>query len=45
VTEPSLRRRWIAAVAVVLLVLAVWAFIEWRSQPPPPLDKQQVAPR
>jgi hypothetical protein len=29
------RREWLAAVAVLLLTLIVWGFIEWRMQPPP----------
>jgi hypothetical protein len=36
VNEPSNRRRWMAALAVILLVLAVWKFIDYRMQPPPP---------
>jgi hypothetical protein len=45
VEAPSHRRRWLAAVAVVLLVLAVWKFIDWRMQPPPPPATHQLPPR
>jgi hypothetical protein len=42
VEEPSLRRRWLAALAIILLVLAVWKFIDWRMQPPPPATVQKL---
>jgi hypothetical protein len=29
-------RRWVATAIVVLVVLAVWKFIDYRTQPPPP---------
>jgi hypothetical protein len=29
-------RYWIATVVVVLVVIAVWKFIDYRMQPPPP---------
>jgi hypothetical protein len=29
-------RRWVAAIVVLLLVLAVWKVIDWRMRPPPP---------
>jgi hypothetical protein len=29
----------IATVAVILVVIAVWKFIDWRMQPPPPPNK------
>jgi len=29
-------RYWIATVVVVLVVLAVWKFVDYRTQPPPP---------
>ncbi|MDQ6860059.1 MAG: hypothetical protein M3032_02755 [Verrucomicrobiota bacterium] len=34
--QPSRARVIVAALVVALIVLAVWAFIEYRSQPPPP---------
>jgi hypothetical protein len=34
--RPSRAREIMAALAVVLLVIAVWAIIEYRMQPPPP---------
>jgi hypothetical protein len=33
---PSAFRRWIAAFAVLLLIVLVWKIIDWRMQPPPP---------
>ncbi|HEV3393265.1 MAG TPA: hypothetical protein VG103_07125 [Chthoniobacterales bacterium] len=32
-------RHWIATFVVILVVLAVWKFIDWRMQPPPPPNK------
>jgi hypothetical protein len=32
-------RHWIATFVVILAVLAVWKFIDWRMQPPPPPNK------
>jgi len=29
-------RYWIATIVVVLVVIAVWKFIDYRTQPPPP---------
>jgi hypothetical protein len=29
-------RRRIATIVVILVVIAVWKFIDWRMQPPPP---------
>jgi hypothetical protein len=29
-------RRWIATIVVILVVIAVWKFIDYRTQPPPP---------
>jgi hypothetical protein len=29
-------RRWVATIVVILVVLAVWKFIDYRTQPPPP---------
>jgi hypothetical protein len=29
-------RLWIATAAVIILVIAVWKFIDFRMQPPPP---------
>jgi hypothetical protein len=30
------RRLWIATLVVVLVVVGVWKFIDWRMRPPPP---------
>jgi hypothetical protein len=35
VTSESIRA-WVATAVVVLVVIAVWKFIDWRMQPPPP---------
>ena len=44
-TDPGVRqhvergrmiRYWIATAIVILVVLAVWKFIDYRTQPPPP---------
>jgi len=35
-------RKAIATVVVILLVIAVWKFIDWKMQPPPPTNKIQV---
>jgi hypothetical protein len=29
-------RLWLATAAVIILVVAVWKFIDFRMQPPPP---------
>jgi ABC-type nitrate/sulfonate/bicarbonate transport system permease component len=29
-------RLWLATVTVVIVVIAVWKFIDYRTQPPPP---------
>jgi hypothetical protein len=29
-------RAWIATGVVIFVVIAVWKFIDWRTQPPPP---------
>jgi hypothetical protein len=29
-------RIWIATALVIVVVVAVWKFIDWRTQPPPP---------
>jgi hypothetical protein len=29
-------RYWIATAIVILVVIAVWKFIDYRTQPPPP---------
>ena len=33
-------RRWIATAIVVLVVVAVWKFIDYRMQPPPPITSR-----
>jgi len=35
-------RTLIATVLTILIVLAVWRFIEWRMQPPPPPLKKNM---
>ena len=44
--QPSRARMIWSAIAVILLVLAVWKFIDYRTQPPPPPHPigQMVAP-
>ncbi|HXX41232.1 MAG TPA: hypothetical protein VEI58_03090 [Chthoniobacterales bacterium] len=32
-------RSWIASAIVVLLVIAVWKFIDYRMRPPPPPNR------
>jgi hypothetical protein len=32
-------RLWIATGIVILIVLAVWKFIDYRTQPPPPPNR------
>ncbi len=34
--EPSGRRKWLAAGAVILIVVALQGFIHWRTLPPEP---------
>lgn len=34
--EPTPLRMWLSALAALLLAVAVWWFVEWRSAPPPP---------
>jgi hypothetical protein len=35
----STTRLWIATAAVILVLVAVWKFIDYRMQPPPPPHK------
>jgi hypothetical protein len=39
---PTNKRFWIATLAVIAIVVAVWIFIDWRMQPPvpPPLPPE-----
>jgi len=39
VAMPTHKRLIIATVVVVLVVVSVWKFIEYRMQPPPPPHK------
>jgi hypothetical protein len=39
----SAKRLWIASATVVVVVAAVWKFIDWRMQPPPPASSGNVA--
>jgi hypothetical protein len=32
-------RHWIATFAVILVVIAVWKFIDYRMRPPPPPNR------
>jgi hypothetical protein len=32
-------RKAIATLLVIIVVIAVWKFIDWRMQPPPPPNK------
>jgi hypothetical protein len=32
-------RYWIATIGVILIVIAVWKFIDYRMRPPPPPNK------
>ncbi|MEI9897986.1 MAG: hypothetical protein WDN28_30050 [Chthoniobacter sp.] len=34
--EPAPLRLYLSALATLLLAVAVWWFVEWRSAPPPP---------
>jgi hypothetical protein len=34
--EVTSSRLWLATVAVIILFVAVWKFIDFRMQPPPP---------
>jgi hypothetical protein len=36
VVEPSRKRLIVATLIVILVVIAVWKFIDYRTQPPPP---------
>ena len=36
---PTLARRIVATLIVALVVLAIWAVIEYRQKPPPPPNK------
>jgi hypothetical protein len=36
-------RLWIATAAVIILVIAVWKFIDFRMQPPPPGEPTATA--
>ena len=38
----SASRLWIATAAVIVLVIAVWKFIDSRMQPPPPGEAKKV---
>jgi len=35
-------RKIIATFVVILVVIAVWKFIDWRTQPPPPPNKVEI---
>jgi len=35
-------RKIIATFVVILVVIAVWKFIDWRMQPPPPPNKVEI---
>jgi len=37
-------RLWLATVTVVIVVIAVWKFIDYRMQPPPPPPHKVAAP-
>jgi hypothetical protein len=37
--EGSTIRFWLATAAVILIVIAVWKFIDYRMRPPPPPNK------
>ena len=39
---PTRTRRIVAAIIVALVVLAVWAVIEYRQNPPPPGQKSEA---
>jgi hypothetical protein len=34
--QGSTTRVWIAVAVVLLVVIAVWKFVDYRTQPPPP---------
>jgi hypothetical protein len=36
VARGEMIRRWFATIVVILVVIAVWKFIDYRTQPPPP---------
>lgn len=40
---PSRMRLIVAALAVALIVFAVWKVIDYRQQPPPPPGQEQTA--
>jgi hypothetical protein len=42
-TAPSRARKLIATLVVILTVVAVWKFIDYRTQPPPPPNPIGVA--
>jgi hypothetical protein len=42
--EPSRARIILATIIVVLIVLAAWAVIEYRSQPPPSPNPVRTTP-
>ena len=35
-------RLWVATVVTIILVIAVWKFIDFRMQPPPPPNSSEV---
>jgi len=35
----STARLWIATAVVILIVIAVWKFVDYRMRPPPPPNK------
>ncbi|HEY6206354.1 MAG TPA: hypothetical protein VIW21_09340 [Chthoniobacterales bacterium] len=37
--QPTKLQFWIATIAVILAVIAVWKYIDYRTQPPPPPNK------
>ncbi|HEV3148571.1 MAG TPA: hypothetical protein VGZ24_07960 [Chthoniobacterales bacterium] len=40
----STTRFWIATAVVILVVIAVWKFIDYRMRPPPPPPHNVVTP-
>jgi len=41
-TEAKIRL-WIATVGVIVLIVAVWKFIDYRMRPPPPPGEAKTA--
>ena len=35
-------RKFVATLVVILVIFAVWKFIDWRMQPPPPPNKIMI---